>query len=125
MALRRSAIALALALAAAVALAACAPVPTDSGVRGIVTIGPTSPVQRQGESGEAPYSARLLFRSSAGGTTSVTSGRDGRFVVDLAPGTYSLEPQSPGPLPIAQPQTVVVVAHHFTDVTVRYDSGIR
>ncbi len=106
--------------------AACADTPTDSGITGLVTIGPTSPVQQEGQTGEAPYSATIVIRDS-GGTkvTAVTSGIDGRFVVHLAPGTYILEPQSPGILPYAEPQRVTVEAHRFTEVTVAYDSGIR
>jgi hypothetical protein len=91
-----------------------------------VTIGPASPLQRQGDPGEAPYSARILVRRATGRTVAeVVSAADGRFSVDLAPGRYVLEPQSTGHPPYAAPQEVTVEPHRFTDVTVRYDSGIR
>ena len=113
-------------IAAALLCAACAPAPSDSGIRGLVTIGPVSPVQQQGEPGATPYSARIVVRRSGGGTAAeVKSGADGRFSVNLAPGSYVLEPQSTGQLPFAQPQQVTVEPHRYTEVTVSYDSGIR
>jgi hypothetical protein len=113
-------------IAAALLCAACAPAPSDSGIRGLVTIGPVSPVQQQGEPGATPYSARIVVRRSGGGTAAeVKSGADGRFSVNLAPGSYVLEPQSPAVMPFAKPQEVTVDPHRFTEVTVQYDSGIR
>lgn len=119
-------LALSLVVAATLILAACTPTPSDSGIKGLVTIGPVSPVQRQGESGEAPYAARIVIRRANGGTVAeIGSGADGRFSVNLAPGRYVLEPQSPGVLPFAGPQEVTVEPHRFTEVTVQFDSGIR
>jgi hypothetical protein len=113
-------------IAAALLCAACAKAPTDSGIRGLVTIGPVSPVQQQGEPGAAPYSARIVVRRPSGGTAAeVKSGADGRFSVNLAPGSYVLEPQSPAAMPFAKPQEVTVEPHRFTAVTGQYDSGIR
>jgi hypothetical protein len=115
-----------LALIAALVPASCAGAPTESGINGLVRIGPISPVEQPGVTNEAPYEATILVKNAGGDTvTTVKSGADGRFTVNLAPGTYTLEPQSPGQLPFAQPQEVVVEPHRFTDVTVDYDSGIR
>jgi hypothetical protein len=73
-----------------------------------------------------PYSATLVVKDSRGAKVAeVRSGTDGRFALHVEPGTYVLEPQSPGALPYAPPQEVVVQAHRFTSVTVQYDSGIR
>jgi len=113
-------------VAAALLCAACAPTPSDSGIRGLVTIGPVSPVQRQGEPSVSPYSATIVVRRSGGGTAAeVTSGADGRFSVNLAPGSYVLEPKSPAVMPFAKPQEVTVDPHRFTEVAVQYDSEIR
>ena len=115
-----------LALAVAVSLTACSAPPKDSGVQGAVTIGPTSPVQKQGESGEAPYEATIAVVNSSGATVAeVQSSADGRFSVNLAPGRYTLVPQSPGSLPRADPYDVTVEPHAFTEVSIQYDSGIR
>lgn len=107
-------------------LAACTPAPSDSGIRGLVTIGPVSPVERPGVPNEAPYAATLVIRDGKGmKVATVKSGEDGRFEVNLAPGSYVVEPQTSSTPPTAQPQTVEVTAHRFTDVRVDYDSGIR
>jgi hypothetical protein len=107
-------------------LASCGATPTGSGINGLVTIGPVSPVERPGVSNDAPYQATIVVRNADGDSVAtVRSGADGRFSVNLAPGTYMLEPQSPGMLPVAQPQEVTVAPHRYTEVTVSYDSGIR
>ncbi len=107
-------------------VASCGSVPTDSGIAGLVTIGPVSPVEQPGVTNEAPYQATIVVRNADGdAVATVESGKDGRFTVNLAPGAYVLEPQSPGSLPFAEPQEVTVEPHRFTEVTVPYDSGIR
>lgn len=113
-------------LVAVLAVASCTSAPADSGIKGLVTIGPTSPVQQQGESGVAPYSATIVVKDVSGGAVAeVASGADGRFSVNLAPGRYVLESKSTGTLPLLKPQEVSVEPHRFTEVTVQYDSGIR
>jgi len=98
----------------------------DSGIRGLVTIGPISPVERPGEPTDRPYAATIVIERVDGTTAAETkSGGDGRFSVNLAPGSYVLEPQNGNPLPIARPQHVTVAPRTFTEVTVEYDSGIR
>lgn len=110
----------------ALVLASCGATPTDSGINGLVTIGPISPVERPGVPNDAPYQATIVVKNADGHTVAtVKSGADGRFSVNLAPGTYALEPESSGLLPSAQPQQVTVEPHRYTEVTVPYDSGIR
>ncbi len=110
----------------ALVLASCGATPTDGGINGLVTIGPISPVERPGVTNEAPYQATIVVKNTDGhAVATVKSGVDGRFSLNLAPGTYVLEPQSPGVLPVAQPQEVTVEPHRYTEVTVSYDSGIR
>lgn len=111
----------------AILLSACAAVPTDSGVRGMVTIGPTSPVQRPGEPSEAPYAAELVVKGTDSREVARTrSGADGTYSVNLVPGSYTIEgvggdtPPSP-PAPVA----FEVAAHRFTTVNLSFDSGIR
>lgn len=108
-------------------------VPTEaltSGIKGIVMIGPISPVEKEGEINEKPYpEAVILIMDSKGKKeiASVKSDQNGRFEIYLAPDTYQLLPQTPDkqPLPVADPQTVIVTANKFTEVTINYDSGIR
>ena len=52
----------------------------------------------------------------------------GRFRIVLPPGRYRIVPLPPQPnqaFPRGEPQTVMVTADQFTDVTVHYDSGLR
>jgi hypothetical protein len=104
-----------------------APAPVDSGIRGTVTLGLTSPVQRQGESGTKPYAADLVIKPQGGRSSvaRVKSDSDGRFSAVLEPGTYVIRAASVQSLPTLKPVTVTVQAHRFTDVEVPFDSGIR
>jgi hypothetical protein len=83
-------------------------------------------VEQVGQPNDKPYAATLQIKDAKGKTVAkVQSGEDGRFTVALAPGSYTLEPQSGQPYPVARPQEFTVTAHRFTSVTVSYDSGIR
>ncbi len=115
-------------IGAALLLGGCsAPVPADSGIRGTVTLGPTSPVQQQGEPGNQPYSADLVIKPQGGRSSvaRVTSDSDGRFSAVLEPGTYVIRAASAQSPPSLKPVTVTVQPHRFTEVTVPFDSGIR
>ena len=118
--------ALLIALALALLSASCSTPPRDSGIKDLVTIGPVSPVQREGEPSEAPYAATILVsRSSGKKVAEVTSGADGRFTVELRPGDYVIEPRSSTTPPTAPPQAVTVQPHRFTEIRIQFDSGIR
>lgn len=122
------AFAVAAALLGLLAIAGCGtPAPTDSGIEGEVRIGPVSPVETVETPSSKPYSTELTIRPQRGPglPVRVTSGQDGRFRLNLAPGSYVIEPAQGNPLPTASPLTVVVEAHRFTSVVVEYDSGIR
>jgi hypothetical protein len=102
----------------------------DSGIRGLVTLGPTCPVQVEGDPQpcSTTYAATLEIHDQANDRmiTTITSGADGRFEVRLAPGTYRIVPQVAEVLPIAAPvEGIVVAAGRFTEVQVDFDSGIR
>lgn len=117
------------AIAAALALGtagASTPRP-DSGIRGLVLYGPTCPVQRPGQTCTRPYRAWITIRREPAGTVAsrVRSAANGRFSARLAAGRYLLEPRNGMPYPRAASQTVTVSRHHFSAVTIRFDSGIR
>lgn len=101
--------------------------PLPQGIRGYVTLGPTCPVQRVGETCERPYAATMSLRrlGSTAPARTVRSGDDGRFRVALRVGRYRLTPRHSAPFPHAEPQTVIVRAGRFTRVTVAFDTGIR
>jgi len=111
----------------ALGTAGASPSRPDSGVRGVVLYGPTCPVQRPGQTCVRPYRAWITIRRQASDTvvTRVRSAANGRFSARLVAGRYLLVPRNGKPFPRAQSQTVTVSRHHFTAVTIRFDSGIR
>jgi hypothetical protein len=115
-------------------LSACNPVMDDgypflnSGLEGLVTVGPQCPVVRVGEScPDLPFAATLELRQAGKLVAQFNSDAQGYFRVAVRPGSYSLEPQSPGgrALPAAGPRPVTVLEGQFSSVAVVYDSGIR
>jgi hypothetical protein len=100
-----------------------------SGITGVVLIGPMCPVMRADQPcPDQPFSATLLIRDNQGRELcSVFSGDDGRFQVDLPPGSYEVVPVagSASGLPFAAAEWVMVVPGKYTELTVAYDSGIR
>jgi hypothetical protein len=114
-------IALALVLAAA-----CTP--TDSGIEGYVTAGPACPVMQENvPCPDQPYAGTLTILAGNGRIKvgDVTADASGYYTVALAPGTYIVHPESPGPLPRGPEVVVVVIAGRFTRQDIVYDTGIR
>lgn len=103
--------------------------PTGSGIQGTVEAGPTCPVERiNSPCPPHPLAATVVVRDPQGiEITRFHSGADGRFKVDLAPGTYTLigQPLGGSPLPRPIPTTVTVTSGIYATVKVEYDSGIR
>ena len=100
-----------------------------SGITGVVLLGPMCPVMRVDDPcPDQPFTATLLIRDSQGRELcTVSSGDDGRFQVDLPPGSYEVVPVagSASGLPFAATQWVTVVPGQYTELTIAYDSGIR
>jgi hypothetical protein len=96
-----------------------------SGLRGTVLLcpGPPDP-ESTAQPCDTPYKAQLAILDGDGNVvTRVTSGDDGHFQVDLAPGEYTLAPQNGDPYPTAQSMPVIVMAGEYTDIQVNYDNG--
>ncbi|MCC6300788.1 MAG: hypothetical protein IT314_16000 [Anaerolineales bacterium] len=110
-------------------LTACSapPTPTDSGIEGQVFIGPMCPViQEGGECPDQPYQTILTVLSPNGKEiVQVQTNEEGRFKIPLAAGEYILHPESPNVMPFASELSFIVEAGKFTQVIVKYDSGIR
>ncbi|TME58008.1 MAG: carboxypeptidase regulatory-like domain-containing protein [Chloroflexi bacterium] len=116
------------------AMAACGsqaaqPAPPGTGIQGMVQAGPTCPVERiNSPCPPHPLAATVVVRDGTGAeVTRFHSGSDGRFKVDLRPGTYNLLGLMIGSsfLPRPIPTSVTVSAGAYTSVNVEYDSGIR
>jgi hypothetical protein len=103
--------------------------PLDSGISGIVLLGPTCAAQAVDASPcVTPYVARLLILDSDGNVvTQVSSNPDGTFKVALPPGDYVIQPApGDGGIPNATSQGVTVTPDDYTtDVEIDYDTGIR
>ena len=107
----------------------CTEVSTASGIQGRVTIWPPQPICFVTQPcPEQPYSATLVILNAAGETVArvISSPSDGRYRVELVPGSYTVVPAVPDDgIPTAQPVRVDVPASRFVTVDIQYDSGIR
>ena len=100
----------------------------NSGIYGIVTIGPINPVEKEGELNYKPYQATIIIKNNdnLAEIERFTSNIDGTFKVYLKPGKYILEPlKSNEPFPIGSPVGVEVKPNQFSEVNISYDTGIR
>ncbi|HZQ84549.1 MAG TPA: hypothetical protein VFA83_06915 [Acidimicrobiales bacterium] len=99
----------------------------STGVRGVVTAGPTCPVQREGDPScdDKPVPAHLVLQRGDGSTAaSGDAGGDGQFFIAAGAGSYTLTATSPNAMRCAS-QPVSVTSGHVTDVHVSCDTGIR
>jgi hypothetical protein len=103
-------------------------VPPGTGIRGVVTLGPSCPVETvTSPCPDTPFRGDVMATASDGTTTTVTTDARGRFVMDLREGTYvvvAMTPNESGP-PTPVPQTVRVDAGAYTRITLEVDTGIR
>jgi hypothetical protein len=110
-------------------LAAClqTPQPSDSGIEGIVTIGPMCPVmQANVPCPDQPYQATLTVLATSGKKVAqFQTDEKGYFRFNLASGDYVLHPESPNVMPSAADIPFTVDEHEFTLLEISYDSGIR
>jgi len=117
---------LSLLLLAACGAAPAAP-PPGTGIEGRVSLGPSCPVVQVGSPcPDRPYQATLSVLDARGREVlRFQTDAAGEFRVALAPGSYTLVPETPGAFPHAPAQAFTVTAGRVTGLTVIYDSGIR
>lgn len=111
------------------------PVPTgvsssNSGVRGMVLLGPTCPVMRNPpdpQCADKPYATEILVYQSGSNTlrTSGTSNTSGAFEFSLSPGTYRLVAKGGAMLPRCNDTSVTVSPNAYVTTTISCDTGIR
>ena len=103
--------------------------PADTGVEGIVTIGPMCPVvQVEQPCPDQPYAARLTVANPFGKIfTRATADADGRFRIPLPGGDYLLEAGAADgrPFPASASHPFSVREGVWTRLDVTLDSGIR
>ena len=99
-----------------------------TGVEGIVSVGPQCPVETpDSPCPDLPFVGDVQATASDGTVTTVTTDAQGRFTMDLVPGSYTLVAVTGGgggpPTPI--PQTVVVEQGSYAQITLEVDTGVR
>jgi len=102
--------------------------PTDSGIGGRVTAGPSCPVSRpEAPCPDLPFAATLSILTDPGrkAVATVTADDLGYYKVVLRAGSYVIHPLSPGAMPYASDIAVQVRAGQFTKQDIVYDTGIR
>jgi hypothetical protein len=111
-------------------MAACsstAPSPS-TGLTGVVVRGPVTPVCRIDVPCDAPFSATFNVERSGRRVTQFQSDSAGQFTVFLAPGTYTVVPNTDAPImsPSSQMKSVTVADNGMlTVVRLTFDTGIR
>ena len=94
-----------------------------SGLYGVVTRGPTTPVCRVDVPCTAPYGHSTLVFSRLGVTRRVTTDDKGKYRIGLTPGRWSLRVQNAhfG----SKPAAVTVPSARYAKLNVSVDTGIR
>lgn len=122
----------ALLLVAATLVAGCSSPAPDSGIEGMVWVGPMCPVESDPpdpDCADRPYATWLLVTAPEGGDVleAAASNDAGEFRVALEPGDYAIRSRATasGYPYCASEGTIVVVEHEWTMATIRCDTGIR
>jgi hypothetical protein len=99
----------------------------DTGVQGVVSIGPVCPVQHiDTPCPDKGFQTEVIALRAAGGEAGRTrTDADGRFVLPLPPGDYELTEDIATTLPRPTRVPVHVTAGTWTAVQITLDSGIR
>lgn len=104
---------------------------SGSGIRGTVLAGPAcgGPVILASPCPDEPVAADIAVTKAGSPeiVATVRSGADGKFSLELAPGTYTLTPSAVGgsKLPVGGPADVAVRPGRYSEVTLNMDTGIR
>lgn len=104
--------------------------PYNSGVQGVVSLGPTCPVERNPpdpQCAEKPYATSIVVsRVGAGAPFLIgNSNADGTFKFSLPPGQYTLIAGGNKMLPRCNPVSITVGPIGYVTTTVSCDTGIR
>ncbi len=101
--------------------------PGDStGLAGTVTRGPITPVCRVGVPCDAPFAASFTVTRGQVVVAHFQSDSAGRYEVLLAPGAYTVTPDSGSPVfPSGQAKAATVGSAGLTHLDLLFDTGIR
>jgi hypothetical protein len=100
---------------------------TTSGLRGLVTRGPITPVCLEDQPCDKPAAnVRLFFVRGGRQIASVRTARDGTYRLTLAPGSYGVRlAQRPVLGQFVSPAKVLVLRGRYRHVDFHIDTGIR
>jgi len=117
-------------LAFAATLLSCTPTTNnapDTGLQGQVMRGPITPVCKDNEPCDAPFSAVFIVLKNDREISRFQSDARGEFAIALDAGLYTVVPDSSAPLMRAELQRkeVEVQPEGFTRVILHFDTGIR
>ena len=106
--------------------------PYDSGIGGVVSLGPTCPVMRNPpDPACADKSYQTTVQIIAVGSpksspfATVETDKDGQYKIMLPPGNYAVQPVGGSPLPRCNTENVTVEPKKISEVNISCDSGIR
>lgn len=99
----------------------------ESGIMGVVLLGPQCPVVQQGSPcPDEPFEGTVSVTTVSGRLVGTTrSGPDGRFDIRVEPGTYLVTALNLRGVMFAKPVTVDVTSGRMSEVSVVVDTGIR
>ena len=105
--------------------------PFDSGVEGVVMLGPTCPVIREGDDScvDKPY-ATIVQVIAVGSPNSspfatVESDKQGKYKIMLPPGEYALQPVGGSVMPRCETKEITIEPAKIIEVNLFCDTGIR
>ena len=99
-----------------------------SGIKGKVLLGPKKNLAKPGDQEFEPFETTLVVKTEDGAkeVTQIKSKSNGRFRIQLEPGTYTVNLQTDGAkYPRCEDTKVKVEPHQFTKVIIKCDTGIR
>ncbi|HKO74332.1 MAG TPA: carboxypeptidase-like regulatory domain-containing protein [Gaiellaceae bacterium] len=97
---------------------------STSGIRGHAFVSPVCPVEPC-PSPSPPYTGIFVVRQAGKVVANARTDGQGYFEIRLVPGHYTLESLEGRFLPSLKPVQVTVRDGEFTEVELRFDSGIR
>lgn len=103
----------------------------DSGVEGVVTLGPTCPVMRAGDTScaDKPYAADIQVIAIGSPKSSpfatVESDEQGKYEIMLPPGEYALQAAGGNVMPRCETKDITIEPAKIIKVDLSCDTGIR
>jgi len=105
--------------------------PFDSGVEGVITLGPTCPVMRQGDDScaDKPYATNIQVIAIGSPNSSpfatVISDKQGKYKIMLPPGEYALQAVGGTVMPRCETKDITIEPAKVIEVNLSCDTGIR